>query len=167
MGAPFEFTNDPQNQFYLGRVYAYDLLTGDLSYQLDNPAPGEPSRGLKTDDFFGISLAIDNELLVIGVDGNSIEDVAHVFDEVSGEPLYAFENPNVPFPFHYGPVDIAGATIVVGDISNSDAARFAGAVYVGNVPEPKSLCIWTLLGLCSTLVGLRTLQKVNASAVAI
>ena len=158
VGAPFQFVGDEQNPFALGRVYAYDVETGELIYSLKNPNPGEPDRGVATDDFFGASLAISKDLVVIGVDGNSIDDVAHIFESGSGTLIRSLDNPNTPF--HFGPVDISGPFVVVGDTTNSDAARLAGASYVTAIPEPRSELIWVIVSATTLLtVCLRSLAS--------
>lgn len=111
-----------------GSVYIFDGQNGALLRSLSNPAPGEKA-------YFGRSLAVLDDTLIIGADGDSSQAHAagavYLFDAASGQLRQTLPNPTPEDNDQFGlSLAVWGQDIVVGAIGDNSGAPRAGAVYV-------------------------------------
>lgn len=109
-----------------GVVYIFDVTTGNLLHQIDNPdIVGFAPR-------FGYSVAIDGDYTVVG-DYN--QSKSFIFDVTDGSLVYALDNPNayganVSDNFGYS-VSISGNHVIVGAYTEDDAGGTdSGKAYI-------------------------------------
>ena len=125
-------TDNPGGVLAAGSVYVFDALTGSLKLTLDNPDP-------TTNDFFGRTVAIDNNLIVTGAYNNDPGAVSnagsvYVFDATTGALLTTIDNPDPQAEDVFGFwVDISGDYVVSGaHQDNPSGTSNAGIAYVFN-----------------------------------
>ncbi len=132
-----------------GSAYVYDLASatpGTPWLTLRNPTPA-------ISDFFGRSVALHQNVLVIGAsaDDTGATDAgsAYVYDLTSadpGTPVLTLNNPAPAAGDQFGfSVAVSGPIIVVGANTDDVGAADAGSVYVYDLTKPDpSLPAWTL-----------------------
>lgn len=103
-----------------GRAYVFNADTGVLVTTLNNPTP-------HASDFFGYSVAIDGNTIVVGAyqdesDGEagvSAAGRAYVFNATTGALITALNNPNSNANDHFGySVGVSGNLAVVGALND-------------------------------------------------
>ena len=118
-----------------GSVYVFDLSGGvaTLAATINNPYPD-------ADDYFGISVAISGDKLVVGASGDNsganYSGSAYLFDLSAGLPVLAASigNPAPALQDRFGStVAIDGNTVVIGAPSDDAGATNAGSVYLYDV----------------------------------
>jgi WD40 repeat protein len=116
IGAPASHPNSSDH----GQAFLFDANTGELLFTIDDPTP-------TTHDFFGMSVAIEGDLILIGDarDDTSARNVgqAHLFSASTGQLLRTLEDPT------RGPWDFDG----FGEsVSLEDGLALIGAPYDGS-----------------------------------
>ena len=122
-----------------GRVYIYDVDTGNLIHTLDNPNPYNTT----SNDSFGYSVSIDGDVLAISAyreddaaSGTSDGGIVYIYSVSTGQLIHTILNPNA-----YGStgLDYFGLTVLVrGNYvivrASEDSATISnmGRVYVFN-----------------------------------
>jgi hypothetical protein len=94
VGAPLE---DDAGGDDSGKVYVFDMSDGSLAYTLDNPN----AFGTSEDDYFGLSVAIDGDnILIVGAPyedddvSNNYPGKAYIFDLTDGSLVNTIDDPN-------------------------------------------------------------------------
>ncbi len=113
-----------------GAVYVFDLTTGALISSILNPNPG-------TSDYFGSSVAIDGNILVIGANaddaGTTDSGSAYVFNLTTGALIATLLNPTPASGDSFGStVSISGNTVAVAAPFDDTSAADSGSVYLFN-----------------------------------
>jgi hypothetical protein len=111
-----------------GSAYIYDVTTGTLLHTINNPTP-------QTDDFFGISVAIDGNTAIVGAwsDNTSGTDTgsAYIYDVTTGALMYTLTNPTPQYRDYFGiSVAISGNTAIVGATGDNTGGTSAGSAYI-------------------------------------
>lgn len=111
-----------------GSVYIFNGHSGELLRSLHNPAPGVKA-------YFGRSLAVLDDTLIVGADGDSTQAHAagavYLFEAASGQLRQTLLNPTPEEEDQFGlSLAVWGQDIVVGAIGDNSGAPRAGAVYV-------------------------------------
>ncbi len=111
-------------------AYLFDATTGSLLRTLANPAPSDG-------DFFGCSVAISGNTVVVGAYGDDTgatgAGAAYVFDATTGGLVSTLANPTPAAIDHFGAsVAVSGNTVVVGAYLDDTGATDAGSAYVFN-----------------------------------
>jgi hypothetical protein len=84
---PYSSGSDVVNETQSGMVWIYNIITGALTYTIDNPNV----RGVKASDKFGSSIAMEGNYLVVGAPGekgtnnNSYVGATHIFKTTTGD----------------------------------------------------------------------------------
>ncbi len=104
-----------------GFVYVFDATTGSLRHTLANPTPGY-------DDFFGSSVAVSGNIVVVGAYGDDTvansAGSAYVFDAGTGSLLRTLLNPTPAANDNFGfSVAVSGSTVVVDAINYKVSAE--------------------------------------------
>lgn len=119
--------------FYAGRVSVYELASGQWIYDVFSP-------DLVSSDGFGISVAIDGDLLVVGASyhhhgGGPGSGAAYVFDAASGALLYELLGSPIATSVRYGgTLAVRDGIVAVGDAQDSRLTTYAGAAYQYSIP---------------------------------
>ena len=126
VGTPYDDTGATDS----GAAYIFDAATGNLLRTLVNPTPA-------TGDFFGYSVAISGNIVVVGAykDDTSATDsgTAYVFDATTGSLLRTLANPTPASSDYFGySVAIAGNSIIVGAYGDDTGASNSGTAYIFN-----------------------------------
>jgi Ca2+-binding RTX toxin-like protein len=120
---------------FAGRAYVFDATTGALITTLDNPASG-------TFDFFGNSVSVSGNTVVVGAcgDGSEFADSVtqrgqvYVFNATTGALIGPLDNPSPATEDRFGrSVSVSGNTIVVGAPFDSTEAKWNGQAYLFDV----------------------------------
>ncbi len=111
-----------------GSVYLVDGTSGAIVRAIHHPAPNPNA-------YFGRSLAVDGQRLVVGADGDSVGAPAggavYVFDSTTGDLLLTLYNPTPEANDQFGlAVAVSGNVIAVGAIGDNGGAPRAGATYL-------------------------------------
>ena len=111
-----------------GSVQIFDTETGALLHSIPNPSPAAR-------DNFGVSVAMSNDLLVVGAHrddaGATDAGTAYLFDALSGTLLHTLDNPLPNDQDNFGiSVAIDGTNVVVGADNDDTDALNTGAAYV-------------------------------------
>ena len=111
-----------------GAAYVFDATTGNLLHTLNNPTPA-------ASDYFGRSVAVSGNLVVVGASGDDTgatdAGAAYVFDATTGNLLRTLNNPTPAASDSFGSsVAVSGSTVVVGASGDDTGATDAGAAYV-------------------------------------
>jgi hypothetical protein len=112
----------------VGAAYIFDAPTGNYLRTLANPKPG-------TNDFFGNSVAVSENTVVIGANhdhtsGNYAGE-AYIFNTANGNLLHTLANPTPEYGNSFGDsVTISSNTVVVGAYLDDTGATDAGAAYI-------------------------------------
>lgn len=139
VGHPADLAPDYNGNMYAGQaigyVHVYNAQTGALMYTIQNP---EAPRDLWSTDYFGLSVKITNDFLLIGVP--DYEDVdgdlagrVYVYESATGTLVNTIENqsPEKVFDYFGSTVKFNGATAAVAAVLESDyKAAAAGAVNI-------------------------------------
>ena len=122
-----------------GKVYVFDVTTGDLVHTLDNPNAYDTSHS----DNFGYSVAISGNYTIVGTyreddAGGTSSGKAYIFDVTTGALVHTLNNPNAYGTgandyFGYS-VAISGNYTIVGAYGEDDAGGTqSGKAYIFNV----------------------------------
>jgi len=89
------YTEDDASGTDSGKAYIFDVTTGNLVHQLNNPNP----VGSSADDAFGVSVSISGNYAIVGAyleDDASGNDSgkAYIFDVTTGNLVATLDNPN-------------------------------------------------------------------------
>jgi hypothetical protein len=121
---------------HAGEAYLYQASTGELLQTLNfNPAGSE---------FFGSSVDIDGDYVVIGARNKNVGDVysgaAYLYQASTGELLQTFSNPNPAGGDNFGgSVAIDGNAVVIGAyLKDVEGLVDSGAVYLYNIDNSGS-----------------------------
>lgn len=111
-----------------GSVYLVDGASGEMVRAIHHPSPN-------LNAYFGRSLAVDGQRLVVGADGDSAGapagGAAYVFDSATGALLLTLHNPTPEANDQFGlAVAVSGEVIAVGAIGDNSGAPRAGATYL-------------------------------------
>ena len=120
-----------------GKVYIFDVTTGNLLTTIDNPN----TYGSSTNDIFGSAVATDGNYIIVGSRteedaGGTLSGKAHLFN-MSGTKLHTFDNPNATGTtagdyFGYS-VAVSGNLVLIGAPFEDDAnGNDNGKVYLFN-----------------------------------
>jgi len=122
-----------------GKVYIFNVTTGELLYTLDNPN----AYGTSTVDNFGSPVAISGNYAIVGTyleddAGGGNSGKAYIFDVTTGALLHTLNNPNAygtSYTDQFGwSVAISGNYAVVGAPFEDDAGGIqSGKAYIFNV----------------------------------
>ena len=122
-----------------GKTFIYDVTTGNIVHDLDNPS----AYGFQTGDNFGFSVDISSDYAIVGAvveddAGGVSSGKAYIFDVTTGSLVHTLDNPNA-----YGTsagdnfghsVGISGNYAIVGAEDEDDAGGTAsGKAYIFNV----------------------------------
>jgi len=111
-----------------GSAYVFDAVSGDLLRTLSSPSSAAY-------DFFGRSVAVSGNTVVVGAQGDDTgatgAGAAYVFDAASGNLRWTLQNPSPTAYDLFGcSVAVSGSTVVVGAYQDDLGATNAGAAYV-------------------------------------
>ena len=111
-----------------GEAHLFDTTTGSLLHTFENPTPS-------VRDYFGNSVAIDGERILIGEfeDSTQGEDVgqAHLYDATSYSLIHTFNDPTVTSGDNFGrSVALRGDTVVIGADSDDTNGQNVGQVHL-------------------------------------
>jgi len=128
---------DSDNGYQSGSAYVFDVTTGQQLFKL------LPDDGAGLDEF-GYSVAIDNNLAVIGAiadDGNAPDSgSAYVFDVNTGQQLFKLLADNGAKDDNFGiSVAVNDNLSVIGAMSDGDNGFDSGSVYVFDVTTGRQL----------------------------
>ncbi len=103
-----------------GAVYIFDATTGSLLWTLSKPTP-------VAYDYFGISVGISGNTVVVGVDqddtGATDAGAAYVFDATTGSLLRTLSKPTpVAYDYFGASVAVSGDMVVVGAFGEDTGA---------------------------------------------
>ena len=132
-------TNDGTND-YSGKVYIYEVDTGNLIRTIDNPNV----YGTEANDYFGRTVGMQGNILAVGAYGEDAaggiqSGVVYVFDITDGTLLYTLQNPNLASTqtndsFGGGSIAISGNYLVAAATGeDANGLSSSGAVYVFNL----------------------------------
>jgi hypothetical protein len=136
-----------------GAAYLFDATSGSLMQTFSSPNP-------IGSEFFGSSVAIDGDKVLIGARGdNTFGDnsgAAFLFDAVSGNLIQSFFAPNPGNNNNFGfSVAISGNNLLIGAPgSGNDGAAFLFQPASTSVPEPSNV-----VGLSVLILGLLKKRK--------
>ena len=133
VGTPFE---DQASSNSTGKVYIFDVTTGNLLHTLNNPNPS-------INDYFGNSISISGNKCIVGAHyeddaGGSASGKAYIFDVTTGNLLHTLDNPNAygsSVDDNFGrSVSISGDNCIVGAYGEDDAGGTeSGKAYIFDV----------------------------------
>jgi putative methionine-R-sulfoxide reductase with GAF domain len=111
-----------------GSAYVFDVTTGNLVATLANPAPS-------ADDYFGCSVAISGDTVVVGAYGDDVSTTdagaAYVFNATTGSLIHTLTNPTPANDDRFGySVSLSGSIAIVGAYNDDTLATNSGAAYV-------------------------------------
>lgn len=122
---------DSSGGFRVGRAHLYDATTGTLIRSFDDPTP-------TTSDLFGMSVATDEGRVLIGAplddtQGSNVGQ-AHLFDAVSGDLLWTFNDPTITDRDYFGSaVAIDGNLVLVGSHRDDTYGSDVGQAHLFDV----------------------------------
>ncbi len=113
-----------------GAAYLFDAITGNLLQTFLNPTPDRL-------DFFGISVGISGNNVLIGASGDDAGEslantgAAYLFDAVTGNLLQTFFHPTpTAFYFFGAAVAISGNNVLIGSENDGAGGENSGAAYL-------------------------------------
>ena len=117
-----------------GKAYIFSMADGSLLHTLDNPNAYDTS----TNDFFGISVAVDGNNVMVGAyaeddAGGTSSGKVYLFDATTGSLTQTLDNPNTGSPtsdFFGFDVAIDGEYSVVGAYNSDSSGVATGDVYI-------------------------------------
>ena len=122
-----------------GKVYIFNVTTGNLLYTLDNPNAYDTSAS----DAFGNSVAVSGNYIIVGAyleddAGGLGSGKAYIYDVASGNLLYTLDNPNAydtSANDYFGiSVAISGNYAIVGASGEDDAGgTSSGKAYIYDI----------------------------------
>lgn len=124
IGAPGNVTSGAE----VSQAYLFNATTGGLLQTFDDPSS-------LSGDGFGISVAIDNDWVLIGAFRNDSAGTnvgrAHLFDTSSGLLLDTFDDPTVTTQDHFGKsVALDGDGVIIGEIFDSTPGLSVGQAHL-------------------------------------
>jgi len=130
---------DNENGTSSGVVYIFNIDTGSLLRTIVNPN----IYGTPENDFFGYSIAISNNMIIVGAygeddAGTNMSGAAYIFDVTTGDLIHTLNNPNA-YDTSSGDtfgnaVSIYGNKCIVGaNDEDSDNGSASGAAYIFDV----------------------------------
>lgn len=131
------FVGSIADNSFAGRVWAFDQVTGEVEFTIENPRPDTPSP-LHLGDWFAVSVAANERHIVVGAvneDSSGVENggAAYVFDAETGALVHTLFSPNPEERGEFG-FSVAltpTSDIVVGAwLETVDEMPEAGRVYV-------------------------------------
>ena len=130
VGAPFDDDNGSDS----GSAYIFDVTTGQQLFKL------LASDGTNF-DFFGCSVAIDGNIVLIGAEGRDGHDgnetnsgTAYVFDVTSGMQIFEFfRNDERAFDSFGSSVALSGNFAVIGALGTDDNISNSGSAFIFDV----------------------------------
>jgi hypothetical protein len=133
--------------FNSGVAYLYNMTTGALLQTFDNPGSG--SNG---NDFFGGSVSLSGNNVLIGVSGHDRDDIygpdvgrAYLFDATSGALLQTFDDPTPTGGDRFGDsVAMFGNNVLIGARADNVNGTDVGQAYLFTLPEPGTLAVFGL-----------------------
>jgi len=120
-----------------GSAYVFDVTTGQQLFKL----LASDGAGF---DYFGISVAVDGNLAVIGASGKgentTSSSSAYVFDITTGQQLIKLRaSDGEAFDYFGGSVSISGNLAVIGAFADDDNGIDSGSAYVFDVTTGQQL----------------------------
>ena len=140
--------NSDQEAEDSGAAYLFDVQTGQEIAKL---TMGSALYG----EHFGCSVAIEGDMAVVGASNDRINGdycgAAYVFDISAGagrQIARLTADPAWSFQSNFGSaVDVSGDRMIVGARADSEAALWAGAAYLLEVPEPTGIILLAVGGV--------------------
>jgi hypothetical protein len=130
-------TSDDDNGLLSGSAYLFNATTGVQIAKL------LPSDGGAVQDYFGISVAIDGDLVIVGAyrddDNGNDSGSAYLFDATTGAELAKLlPNDGDSYDSFGSAVGISGDTVIVGARGDelSGTSTNSGSAYVFDVSDP-------------------------------
>ncbi len=135
------YQDDPSGRASAGSAFLFDITTGA---QLAKLVPHD-SEAL---DLFGISVAINEDVAIVGANGNGKDfGAAYLFDISTGAEIAKFMPHDATRNSSFGnSISIHENTAIAGAWWDDALERRSGSAYVFLIPEPASV-ILALLGL--------------------
>jgi hypothetical protein len=135
--------------FNSGAAFLFDALSGNLIQTFLDPNPDDF-------DFFGTSVAIDGDKVLIGARGDDTfgnnSGAAYLFDAVSGNLIQSFFAPNPDEDDDFGfSVAIFGDNLLIGAPGDDEGAAFLFQAASSSVPEPGTALSLGIFGLALLL----------------
>ncbi|QEG33581.1 WD40 repeat domain-containing protein [Bythopirellula goksoeyrii] len=129
VGAPEDSTNGSR----AGRAHLFDAVTGILLHTFNDPTPS-------TFDYFGESVAIDGNHVLIGTSGDDTNGrfvgQVHLFDAVTGNLLHTFNDPTITTSDSFGwSVAIEGDNVLIGAIQDDTTGANIGQAHLFTLVE--------------------------------
>ncbi len=117
--------------FFTGTVYIFDILTGNLKIEINNPTP-------QFGDSFGSSIDVIGNNLIISAPsdntGASASGSIYIYDATTGALLHTINNPTPQFLDSFGnDIKILGNNIIVTVNNDDTGATDAGSIYIYDV----------------------------------
>ncbi|NEQ65677.1 MAG: PQQ-like beta-propeller repeat protein, partial [Symploca sp. SIO2D2] len=116
----------------VGETYLFNASTGNLVQTFYNPSP-------QVDDYFGSSVAIDGENVLIGAEQKDVDGVldvggAYLFNASTGDLVQTFKAPDLGFIDFFGSsVTIDGENVLIGALAaDVSGVTNAGEAYLFN-----------------------------------
>ena len=124
--------NDNTGAIQTGSIYIYDIPTGALLHEINNPTPG-------TGDRFGRYTTIDGNNLIVGDafddTGSPSAGSIYIYDIPTGILLHTINNPTPEAFDSFGnSTNISGNNLIVGVGSDDTGASNAGSIYIYDIP---------------------------------
>jgi hypothetical protein len=125
VGTPYNDTGQTDS----GIVYIFNATTGNLVHTLANPTPSYY-------DYFGVSVAISGQIVVVGASGEdkltaNAVGAAYIFDADTGNLLHTLANPSpVANDFFGMSVAVSGNNVVVGAYYDDTSSTDSGEAYI-------------------------------------
>lgn len=121
------FQNDTQGD-NVGQAYVFDAVSGDLLQTFSDPTPTDG-------DEFGHFAAIDGNYLIVGAPMDDTKGTnvgqAYLFNVVTGELLYTFDNPSAEIGDAFGhSVWVDGENILIGAWGDDTLGTDVGQAYL-------------------------------------
>jgi hypothetical protein len=130
VGAPSDDTNGAN----IGQAHIFDATTGNVLHTLDDPT-------VTTSDFFGNSVAIDGNNVLVGAHGDDTNGVgnanigqAHLFDATTGNLVRTFDDPTITVGDNFGfSVAIDGNNALIGAFGDNSNGSTVGQAYLFDI----------------------------------
>ena len=133
------YTEDDVGGASSGKVYIFDIVTGNLLHTLDNPN----AYGTSTNDKFGVYVSCSDNYTTVATqhedDAGGIEaGKAYIYSTVNGNLLYTLDNPNT-YDTSYNDlfglrVSCSNTHVVVGaHYEEEPGQEFSGKAYIYNI----------------------------------
>ena len=160
-----------------GKVYIYDVASGNLLYTLNNPN----AFGTSFDDYFGISVAMSGNYITVGAyneddAGGENSGKAYIYDistfttSTISSANYVLDNPNAysttTNDYFGNSVAISGNHVIVGAYGEDDAGAtdISGKAYIFKIDAQPYAYTGSELSLFSDGISLATLKTEVAAS---